>query len=86
MRMKSLCLVGAFALLGTILGSAAADEWPTRIVKIVVPYGPGGGVDSFARPIASVLSEQSSHRVIIENRSGAITPERPRSVTLSGAV
>ena len=72
MRTQSLHLIGAFALMGTVFGEcASADEWPTRIVKIVVPYGPGGGVDSFARPIAAVLSEQSPHRFIIENRSGA---------------
>jgi tripartite-type tricarboxylate transporter receptor subunit TctC len=70
--MRSLQLIAAFALASTVFGGCAfADEWPTRIVKIVVPYGPGGGVDSFARPIASVLSEQSPHRFIIENRSGA---------------
>lgn len=46
-------------------------EWPTRIVKIIVPYGPGGGVDSFARPIASTLSDQLPNRIIIENRAGA---------------
>jgi tripartite-type tricarboxylate transporter receptor subunit TctC len=53
------------------LSAAYPAEWPDRIVKIIVPYGPGGGVDSFARPIASVLSEQLSHRLIIENRAGA---------------
>lgn len=51
--------------------SISAAEWPTKIGKIIVPYGPGGGVDSFARPISSVLSEQLPHRIIIENRSGA---------------
>ncbi|XSC47553.1 Bug family tripartite tricarboxylate transporter substrate binding protein [Bradyrhizobium sp. RDT10] len=53
------------------ISSAVAADWPDRIVKIIVPYGPGGGVDSFARPIASVLSDQLSNRLIIENRAGA---------------
>jgi len=62
----------AMMLAVTAQSSAAYPvEWPDKIVKIIVPYGPGGGVDSFARPIASTLSEQLSHRLIIENRAGA---------------
>jgi tripartite-type tricarboxylate transporter receptor subunit TctC len=61
----------AIAVAAIQISSAVAADWPERIVKIIVPYGPGGGVDSFARPIASVLSEQLSNRLIIQNRAGA---------------
>ena len=64
------CAVSALFWLSAVQ-FANAVEWPTRIVKIIVPYGPGGGVDSFARPIASTLSEQLPNRIIIENRAGA---------------
>lgn len=64
------CVVSALSWLPAVQ-LAHAVEWPTKIVKIVVPYGPGGGVDSFARPIASTLSDQLPNRIIIENRAGA---------------
>lgn len=65
-------LISAVAVLTAFSWTnASAVEWPTKIVKVIVPYGPGGGVDSFARPIVSVLSEQLPHRLIIENRAGA---------------
>jgi tripartite-type tricarboxylate transporter receptor subunit TctC len=63
--------IALLSLTAPLAAPAAAAEWPTKIGKIIVPYGPGGGVDSFARPIASVLSEQLPYRIIIENRSGA---------------
>jgi tripartite-type tricarboxylate transporter receptor subunit TctC len=68
---KGLIGLAAIVLAAVQTSNAIAAEWPDRIVKIIVPYGPGGGVDSFARPIASVLSEQLSNRLIIENRAGA---------------
>src|SRR5688500_18927158 len=68
---KGLIGLAAIVLVAVPTSNAIAAEWPDRIVKIIVPYGPGGGVDSFARPIASVLSEQLSNRLIIENRAGA---------------
>lgn len=49
----------------------ARAEWPDRPVRVVVPYGPGGGVDGFARPIAQRLSEQLGQSFVIDNRAGA---------------
>ncbi len=52
---------------------AAAEDYPARTVKIVVPFGAGGPTDVFARSVASEL-EKSLHRTfIIENRPGAGT-------------
>lgn len=53
--------------------SASAQEFPSKTVKIVVPYPPGGGVDIFARSIAEELKVVWNHPVIVENRSGAST-------------
>ncbi|TWT11825.1 tripartite tricarboxylate transporter substrate binding protein [Reyranella sp. CPCC 100927] len=73
--MRRLALIAVSALVcGGVLASAPpadAEVWPARLVRIVVPYGPGGGVDAFARPIAAALNEQLPHRVVIDNRSGA---------------
>jgi len=51
--------------------NAAAQEYPTRAVKIVVGYPPGGSVDANARLLGQLLSERWSKPVVIENRAGA---------------
>ena len=51
--------------------SAAAQEWPAKPVRFVVPYPPGGGTDVIARIVQSRLGEALGQQVIIENRGGA---------------
>jgi tripartite-type tricarboxylate transporter receptor subunit TctC len=68
--MKLLSLAAAAASM-LALALPARAEWPDRPVRIVVPYGPGGGVDSFARPIAQRLTEQTGQTFMIDNRAGA---------------
>ena len=48
-----------------------AQEWPTRVVKFVSPYPPGGSVDPLARLLAGKLSESLKQQFIVENRTGA---------------
>lgn len=50
---------------------AIAQTWPNRTIRLIVPYGPGGGADNFARPLSQALSMQLGQQVIIENRAGA---------------
>ena len=52
---------------------ATAEEFPTRVVRLIVPYPAGGGVDGLARPIAERLSRVWRQPVIIENKTGAST-------------
>ncbi|EFF73082.1 Bug family tripartite tricarboxylate transporter substrate binding protein [Achromobacter piechaudii] len=49
----------------------AADTWPSRPVRIVVPYGPGGAVDVATRKMAQLLSTQTGQSFIVENKPGA---------------
>lgn len=49
----------------------AADDWPKRPIRMVVPYPPGGGTDIIARIIQEDLSKQLGQTVVIENRGGA---------------
>ena len=56
------------ALSGPVPGVRAED---VPLSKVVVPYGAGGGVDAFARPLATVIGDAQKHRVIIDNRAGA---------------
>jgi tripartite-type tricarboxylate transporter receptor subunit TctC len=71
-RRKTAVLLLAFAapLLGTSV-SHAADAWPNRAVRIVVPYGPGGAVDVATRKMAQMLSSQTGQSFVVENKPGA---------------
>src|SRR5258707_13423738 len=54
-----------------MIGPAAAEDWPTRPVTVVVPFAPGGGTDVLARIIGRRLSEILGQQVIIDNVGGA---------------
>ena len=65
-------LISAFiALVLAAMAPAAAQEWPTRALTVVVPYGPGSGSDVLARIITPRVSELLGQAVIIENVAGA---------------
>jgi tripartite-type tricarboxylate transporter receptor subunit TctC len=53
------------------LAPAAAADYPTRAIKMVVPFAPGGGTDVLGRIIAQRLAEQWGQPVVIENQPGA---------------
>jgi tripartite-type tricarboxylate transporter receptor subunit TctC len=60
------------AALGPILARAkAAEAWPQRPVKIVVPFAAGGNTDGIARVIGQNLSESFATQFVIENKPGA---------------
>jgi tripartite-type tricarboxylate transporter receptor subunit TctC len=53
--------------------SAAAQEYPVKPLRVIVPYAPGGGLDVVGRPVSQKLTELWGQPVIIENRPGAGT-------------
>jgi tripartite-type tricarboxylate transporter receptor subunit TctC len=63
----------AAALGGTLAfcGSAAAQEWPSRPVTLIVPYAAGGPVDTIGRIMAARMSELLGQQIIVENMGGA---------------
>jgi tripartite-type tricarboxylate transporter receptor subunit TctC len=67
---KSL-LVAAIALFASsLVAPAQAQSWPTRSVRLIVPFGPGAGADIGARLFAEKLSTKWGHAVVVENRPG----------------
>jgi tripartite-type tricarboxylate transporter receptor subunit TctC len=66
MRKVFVLLLGLLAATGV-----AAQEWPTKPVRFIVPYPPGGGTDVIARIVQPSVSEALKQQVVIENRGGA---------------
>jgi tripartite-type tricarboxylate transporter receptor subunit TctC len=67
---KSTLLAVMAATLGVLASGAQAQTWPTKPVRIVVPFAPGGTSDTVARVVAEQLSETFKQQFIVENRAG----------------
>jgi tripartite-type tricarboxylate transporter receptor subunit TctC len=63
----------AVGALATLIGNAAAQTFPTKTLRLIVPFPAGGGGDVMARTIAPLLSDGLGQPMIIENRAGAGT-------------
>lgn len=75
-RCTAIQAAAALALLGTLHTASAQTSqgdsaWPTRAVKLVVPYAAGGYADTRARLIADALGKALGQPVVIDNRGGA---------------
>jgi tripartite-type tricarboxylate transporter receptor subunit TctC len=70
-RRRFMHLAAGAAALPLLPRIAWSQAWPTRFVRMVVPFAPGGGGDALARPLAQRLSEVWGQQVVIENRGGA---------------
>jgi tripartite-type tricarboxylate transporter receptor subunit TctC len=71
MNLKRIAVNIGLALLFCGVFTAQAQNWPTKPVKIIIPFAAGGGADTVMRPIAQKLSEALGQQVILENLTGA---------------
>src|SRR5262249_35023442 len=78
--------LAAPAVLAPLLGgraaaapnSSSAERWPSRFVRLLVPFPPGGGTDAIARVVAAKLSDIWGQQMVVENRGGGSRTLAPR--------
>ena len=70
-RRRFLRLAAATAFAPALPHLALAQSWPTRVIRLLVGFPPGGGADSTARILANRLSEIWGQQVVVENKGGA---------------
>ena len=63
-------LFAACAIIAALIGSAGAENFPDRLIRIIVPFTPGGSNDVVAREIATGLQERFKQNVVVENKPG----------------
>jgi tripartite-type tricarboxylate transporter receptor subunit TctC len=61
----------ALAAMWALAGACSAQDWPTKPVRIIVPFAPGGPVDIIARIVGVKLNDTFGQQFVIENRTGA---------------
>jgi tripartite-type tricarboxylate transporter receptor subunit TctC len=88
--MKIFCRFASILLLTGASALALAQAYPSKPIRVIVPYAPGGGLDTVGRPVVQKLSEAFGQPVILENRpgggttigTGAVAKARPDGYTL----
>jgi tripartite-type tricarboxylate transporter receptor subunit TctC len=69
--LRLLMPVVVLASLLASMGPSSAQSWPTKPVRLLVPYAPGGASDTIARPWAEKLSQAFGQQFVIDNKGGA---------------
>src|SRR5678816_3077628 len=71
MRLRVLLSAAVCALALPLAAPVHAQAWPTKPVKVIVPFSPGGSTDVVARMLGQRLSEMWGQTVVVENKTGA---------------
>lgn len=62
---------GLAAATAPFAGAGANEAWPTKPIKVIMPFGAGGSMDTLSRLLAPLVSEKLGQQVVVENRPGA---------------
>lgn len=71
MNKRSLLVLASALLAGIVAPAQAQGNWPSKPIRLVVPYPPGGPVDQIARAFQQKLGEVLGQSIVIDNRAGA---------------
>ena len=71
MKRRPLLKVAAATALALSAGWACADTWPSKPIKVIVPFAPGGPTDIMGRVVAKIIGDATKQTVVVENRAGA---------------
>ncbi len=71
LRLRRAATSRLFALATLLAASAAAQSYPAKPIRMIIPFPPGGGSDVTGRVVAAALSERFGRQVIVDNRGGA---------------
>src|SRR5258706_13083030 len=69
--MQTLTLALATTCALAVIGTTHAQTYPTKPVRLLIPFAPGGGADITGRAIAQKLAEGLGQQVLVDNRAGA---------------
>lgn len=64
-------LLAALGLVALVAGPAQAQDYPTKTIKLIAPFAPGGSVDIVGRILAQKMTESLGQTVVVENKPGA---------------